>query len=148
MIPMMKHLGNLLILASLFVCNGQIINVQRGGLSTVSYELNNCFKMPALGFGTSQLGNSSTTKSAVKTAVQTGYRLIDTATRYENEAEIGEALNELFQQQTVKRDDIFVTTKVWPNSFTHERVLDSIRTSLKNLKLDRLDLVLLHFPAG
>jgi diketogulonate reductase-like aldo/keto reductase len=102
-------------------------------------------EIPALGFGTS-LSDRSKTRNAVKTAVEVGFRHLDAAERYRNEAEVGAALNELFADGTVRRDDLFVTTKLWNNNHRPERVKPALQASLNRLGLDAVDLYLVHTP--
>jgi diketogulonate reductase-like aldo/keto reductase len=71
--------------------------------------------MPALGFGT-LVSNAAETRNATKAAVEAGFRHLDCAERYRNEAEVGAALKELFTEGTVRREDLFVTTKLWNNN--------------------------------
>lgn len=104
--------------------------------------------LPVLGFGTWQLGNDTTVKRALLHALDAGYRLIDTAHLYGNEAPIGEVLRQRMSTGRLSRADLFVTTKVWSNHHSKARVMKSIRDSLRKLQLDYLDLVLLHYPAG
>ena len=85
------------------------------------FVLNNGREMPALGFGTS-LSDNTYTRNAVKAAVEVGFRHLDAAERYRNEAEVGAALKELFAAGTVRREDLFVTTKLWNNNHRPERV--------------------------
>ena len=101
--------------------------------------------IPALGFGTS-LSDNSKTRNAVKTAVEVGFRHLDAAERYRNEAEVGAALKELFAAGTVRRDDLFVTTKLWNNNHRPERVKPALQASLNRLGLDAVDLYLVHTP--
>ncbi|OBF58636.1 dehydrogenase [Mycobacterium sp. 852002-53434_SCH5985345] len=101
--------------------------------------------IPALGFGTS-LSDNTKTRDAVKTAVQAGFRHLDAAERYRNEAEVGAALKELFAQRTVRREELFVTTKLWNNNHRPERVKPALRASLDRLGLDAVDLYLVHTP--
>lgn len=110
----------------------------------VRFKLNDGHLIPALGLGTVPSDDPSNTKHEVITAIKAGFRHIDTAWYYGTEKYVGEALNELFKEGVVKREDIFVTTKVWP-SFWHspEKSLD---TSLKTLGLDYVDLFLQHWP--
>ena len=89
-------------------------------------------EIPALGFGTS-LSDNRKTRSAVKTAVEVGFRHLDAAERYRNEAEVGAALKELFADGTVRRDDLFVTTKLWNNNHRPERVRPALQASLNRL---------------
>ena len=102
-------------------------------------------EIPALGFGTS-LSDRSKTRNAVKTAVEVGFRHLDAAERYRNEAEVGAALKELFADGTVRRDDLFVTTKLWNNNHRPERVKPALQGSLNRLGLDAVDLYLVHTP--
>ncbi|MGH3968031.1 MAG: aldo/keto reductase, partial [Mycobacterium sp.] len=102
-------------------------------------------EIPALGFGTS-LSDRKLTRNAVKTAVGVGFRHLDAAERYRNEAEVGAALNELFADKTVRREELFVTTKLWNNNHRPERVKPALQASLKRLGLDAVDLYLVHTP--
>jgi diketogulonate reductase-like aldo/keto reductase len=111
-----------------------------------TFALNNgSGEIPALGFGTS-LSDNSKTRNAVKTAVEVGFRHLDAAERYRNEAEVGAALKELFAAGTVRRDDLFVTTKLWNNNHRPERVKPALQASLSRLGLDAVDLYLVHTP--
>src|ERR1700755_3613717 len=101
--------------------------------------------IPALGFGTS-LSDNRKTRNAVKTAVEVGFRHLDAAERYRNEAEVGAALKELFAAGTVRREDLFVTTKLWNNNHRPERVKPALQASLDRLGLDAVDLYLVHTP--
>lgn len=103
--------------------------------------LNNGVRMPALGLGVYQ-SSPEETVPAVVTALQDGYRLIDTAAAYGNEKEVGEGI----RRSGVDRDDLFVTTKLWLTEYGHDRALRAFDTSLAKLGLDRLDLYLLHWP--
>ncbi|MEE6135332.1 aldo/keto reductase [Mycobacterium sp. 050128] len=107
--------------------------------------LNNGGQIPALGFGTS-LSDRGQTHNAVKTAVEVGFRHLDAAERYRNEAEVGAALKELFAQGTVRREELFVTTKLWNNNHRPERVRPALQASLDRLGLDAVDLYLVHTP--
>ena len=102
-------------------------------------------EIPALGFGTS-LSDNTKTRDAVKTAVEVGFRHLDAAERYRNEAEVGAALKELFAQRTVRREELFVTTKLWNNNHRPERVKPALQASLNRLGLDAVDLYLVHTP--
>ncbi|MCX8562928.1 aldo/keto reductase [Mycolicibacterium mucogenicum] len=101
--------------------------------------------MPALGFGT-LLSDSTKTETAVKAAVEAGFRHLDAAERYRNEAQVGTALKELFAKGTVRREDLFVTSKLWNNNHRPERVKPALQASLNRLGLDTLDLYLVHTP--
>jgi diketogulonate reductase-like aldo/keto reductase len=115
-------------------------------LSQLRFTLNDgSGEIPALGFGTS-LSDRSETRNAVKTAVETGFRHLDAAERYRNEAEVGAALKELFAAGTVRRDELFVTTKLWNNNHRPERVKPALQASLDRLGLEAVDLYLVHTP--
>jgi diketogulonate reductase-like aldo/keto reductase len=102
-------------------------------------------EIPALGFGTS-LSDRNQTRNAVRTAVEVGFRHLDAAERYRNEAEVGAALEELFAAGTVRRDELFVTTKLWNNNHRPERVKPALQASLNRLGLEAVDLYLVHTP--
>jgi diketogulonate reductase-like aldo/keto reductase len=115
-------------------------------LRRVTFALNNgSGELPALGFGTS-LSDRTKTRDAVKAAVKVGFRHLDAAERYRNEAEVGAALKELFDDGTVRRDELFVTTKLWNNNHRPERVKSALQASLDRLGLDTVDLYLVHTP--
>src|ERR1700759_4811840 len=115
-------------------------------LSQHQFVLNNgSGEIPALGFGTS-LSDNTKTQNAVKAAVEVGFRHLDAAERYRNEAEVGAALKELFAAGTVNRDDLFVTTKLWNNNHRPERVKPALQASLNRLGPDAVDLYLVHTP--
>lgn len=115
-------------------------------LSRVTFPLNNgSGAIPALGFGTS-LSDRAKTRDAVKAAVKVGFRHLDAAERYRNEAEVGAALKELFADGAVRRDELFVTTKLWNNNHRPERVKSALHASLKRLGLEAADLYLVHTP--
>jgi diketogulonate reductase-like aldo/keto reductase len=115
-------------------------------LSQQKFALNNgSGAIPALGFGTS-LSDNTKTRDAVKTAVEAGFRHLDAAERYRNEAEVGAALKDLFAAGTVRREDLFVTTKLWNNNHRPERVRPALQASLDRLGLGAVDLYLVHTP--
>lgn len=98
-------------------------------------------KVPALGFGTFELHRSEVFE-AVTVALEVGYRHIDTAQIYGNESEVGEAIAE----SGVPREEIFLTTKVWPENFGPGELRPSVVSSLERLRTDYVDLLLLHWP--
>ncbi len=104
-------------------------------------ELNNGVKMPLAGLGTWDL-NGARCVETVRTALDMGYRLIDTAQMYQNEAEVGRAIRE----SGVSRGEIFLTTKIYRPSSSYEKAKAAIERSLKTLDLDYVDLLLLHEP--
>lgn len=100
-------------------------------------------KVPTVGLGTWSLRGSTAT-SLVESALDMGYRLVDTAQFYENEAEVGRAI----KNSAVKRQDILITTKIWPTQFAYPAFLKAVDQSLKALKQDYIDLLLLHWPSA
>lgn len=102
-------------------------------------------RIPAVGFGT-LIPDPVAAKRAVKIALETGFRHIDGAEVYRNEAVVGEALQEAFAAGTVRREDLFVTTKLWNNNHRPERVGPALDASLRRLQLDYVDCYLIHTP--
>ena len=107
-------------------------------------KLNDGHEMPQLGFGVFQVPDLKECEDAVVAALRAGYRLLDTATAYQNEEAVGRAI----KRSGVPRDEIFVTSKLWVSDFTYDRAKQGIDASLKRLGLDYLDLYLLHQPYG
>lgn len=105
--------------------------------------LNNGVHMPAIGFGVYQIPNSET-EEAVTNALEVGYRLIDTAASYFNEREVGQAV----RQSGLKREEIFITSKLQVQDYEYEDALRAFDRSLNNLGVDYIDLYLLHKPYG
>jgi len=103
--------------------------------------------MPLLGFGTWQ-SKPGEVEAAVRSALDIGYRLIDTAGAYGNEAEIGTVLHEYISKGKLKREDVFITTKLWCTHNRPEEVEGMLRESLAKLQLDYVDLYLAHMPVA
>ena len=101
--------------------------------------------IPALGFGT-LIPDPVATRNATKAALEAGFRLLDTAERYRTEKEVGEAMQEVFKEGKIKREDVFVITKLWNTNHRPQRVKPAFEASLKKLQLDYLDLYLIHTP--
>jgi diketogulonate reductase-like aldo/keto reductase len=108
-----------------------------------SVILNNGIEMPLMGLGTYKLEDI---KNSIKTAVKCGYRLFDTASLYDNELEVGLALNECIQEGLIKREEIFLVTKLWNDD--HENPEGALKKSLQLLNMDYVDLYLIHWPMG
>ena len=106
--------------------------------------LNDGNQIPAVGFGVFMIPNDGSTYRAVREALQAGYRHIDTAAAYFNEAEVGRAVRD----SGIPRSEIFVTSKLWIQDYGYEAAKQGLETSLNNLGFDYLDLYLLHQPYG
>src|ERR1700744_4666003 len=107
-------------------------------------KLNNGVEMPILGFGVFQVKDLAECERSVIDAIETGYRLIDTAQSYVNEEAVGKAI----KQSGIAREELFITTKVWINSKGYEGAKRAFENSLRKLQLDYLDLYLIHQPFG
>jgi len=107
-------------------------------------KLNNGVEMPILGFGVFQVTDLAECERSVVDAIETGYRLIDTAASYGNEEAVGKAI----KQSGVARKDLFITTKLWIQSNGYEGTKKAFENSLERLQLDYLDLYLIHQPFG
>lgn len=110
----------------------------------ITVTLNNGVEMPLLGFGVFQVPDLAECERSVSAALDVGYRLIDTAASYGNEEAVGAAL----QRSGIPRQELFITTKLWVTDTGYERTKAAFERSLKRLKLDYLDLYLLHQPYG
>jgi 2,5-diketo-D-gluconate reductase B len=104
--------------------------------------MNDAFKMPAFGLGTFRL-KGQTVIDSVRNALELGYRAIDTAQIYENEAEVGQAIAE----SGVARKDLFLTTKIWVSNFAADKLIPSLKDSLAKLRTEQVDLTLIHWPS-
>lgn len=107
-------------------------------------RLANGVEMPMLGLGVYKMTNKEETLQAISTAIKAGYRAIDTASLYYNEEEVGEAI----ATSSVKRDELFITTKVWNSDQGYDETLRAFEVSLKKLRLDYVDLYLTHWPVA
>lgn len=109
---------------------------------TDNYILANGVEIPCVGFGTWQTPDGEVAVSSVKEAIKAGYRHIDTATIYRNEASVGQAIRE----SEVPREELFITSKVWNDARGYENTLKAFDVSMEKLGLDYLDLYLIHWP--
>lgn len=121
-----------------------LVGTNPEGLEMQSVTLNNGIQMPITGFGVFQIADPKECERSVVDAIGAGYRLIDTAASYMNEEAVGNGL----RQSGVVREDLFVTTKLWVQDAGYERTLQAIERSLRRLRLDYLDLYLIHQPFG
>lgn len=110
-----------------------------------TYKLNSGYEIPLFGVGTF-LAPGNTINIMLKNAIACGYTHIDCAERYGNQKEIGATLKEIFAEGKVKRQDLFITSKVFVNNLLPECILQSAKTTLADLQLDYLDLLLIHWP--
>lgn len=108
--------------------------------------LNNGVKMPWFGLGVFKVEEGPELVNAVKTAIQHGYRSVDTAAIYQNEEGVGKGIQEGLKEAGISREELFVTSKVWNSDLGYESTLAAYETSLKKLGLEYLDLYLIHWP--
>ncbi|MNU56803.1 Glyoxal reductase [compost metagenome] len=109
-------------------------------------KLNNGVEMPWFGLGVWQVQDGDEVLSSVKTAIRHGYRSIDTAAAYKNEEGVGQAIREALEENGLKREELFITTKVWNADQGYESTLAAIDASLSKLGLEYVDLYLIHWP--
>jgi len=110
----------------------------------MEFELNNGNKVPNIGYGTWKLTNDEDNANIIKTAIDVGYRHIDTAASYANEEIIGIGIEE----SHVNRSELFITGKLWNSDRGFENVVSACKRTIKNLKCEYLDLYLMHWPAS
>lgn len=109
--------------------------------------LHNGIEMPGMGFGVWQIPDGKATIDSVKAAIASGYRNIDTAQAYHNEAGVGEGIRQAMNEQGVKREELFISTKVWNSHRSYDGALRAFDDSMKKLGLEYLDLYMIHWPA-
>lgn len=114
-------------------------------MSIPNYKLNSGHIIPLLGIGTWK-SDKGVMSNTIKTAIDAGYRHIDCAALYGNQKEIGIALSEVFKEGKVKREDLFITSKVWVTHLRPDHVVESVKNTLAELQLTYLDLLLIHWP--
>ena len=109
-----------------------------------TFVLHNGYQIPCVGFGTWQTPDGDTARTAVKSALQAGYRHVDTAAVYGNEKSVGQGIKE----SGVLRDELFITSKVWNTERGYEKTLKAFEKTITDLDVDYLDLYLIHWPAS
>ena len=120
--------------------------VENNNLRYTTMALNNgSGAIPALGFGT-LIPDPIATRAATKAALEAGFRQLDASERYRNEKQVGEAMQDVFKAGKIKREEVFIATKLWNNNHRPERVKPAFEASLKRLQLDYVDLYLIHTP--
>ncbi len=124
--------------------NSENLNSLADRSTTSTVKLNNGVEMPILGFGVFQVPDPKECERSVFDAIETGYRLIDTAAAYMNEEAVGNAI----KKSSVPREELFITTKLWIQDAGHDATKKAFERSLKKLQLDYLDLYLIHQPYG
>ncbi|KAJ2989625.1 hypothetical protein NUW58_g3375 [Xylaria curta] len=119
-------------------------------VNSTTFTLNNGVKIPALGFGTfANEGAKGETYKAVKCALEVGYRHLDCAWFYHNENEVGDGIRDFLKENpSVKREDLFIVTKVWNHLHEPEDVKWSLENSLRNFGLTYIDLFMVHWPVA
>ncbi|CEH17270.1 aldo keto reductase [Ceraceosorus bombacis] len=119
---------------------------RRSSVTTEKVKLNSGHYIPQVALGVYKAPNDGTTEDAVKWAFEAGYRHVDSAARYMNEEAVGRAIKEFVEKSGVKREELFITSKLWDAD--HERAAEAIDDSLKKLQLDYIDLYLIHSPGN
>lgn len=120
------------------------LTLYEGVLMTNSFTLSNGNLIPAVGIGTFRIEDQKTASETVRSAIDAGYRHVDTAAVYGNEEGVGKGLTE----SGINRKEIFLTTKVWNEDLRKGRIRDAFSESLERLKTDYVDLLLVHWPTG
>jgi len=146
----MKVLITALALVSLvgMACSKGISDTAAATLRNMKYQNAGGLKMPVVGLGTWQASDEAELETALNAALDAGYRHIDTAFAYGNENVIGKVINQWIKDGKLKREDVFITTKLPQSGIHRDRVEKYMKQSLANLGLDYVDLYLIHFPVG
>lgn len=115
--------------------------------SSDTITLYNGLRMPGMGFGVWQIPDGKDTIKSVKAAIAAGYRNIDTAQAYHNEEGVGEGIRQAMAEQGVRREELFISTKVWNSHRSYDGAMEAFEESMKKLGLSYLDLYMIHWPA-
>lgn len=121
-------------------------NDMAGGSNIPKVRLNSGYDMPIIGLGVWQNDDQETIERALVNAIRAGYRFFDTAPIYKNEEYMGNTFQQLFEKGEIKREDVFLCTKLGPNRMDPKAVSEACKNSLKRLKSNYVDLYLMHFP--
>lgn len=113
-----------------------------------SYGLRNGVQIPCIGYGTWQTPDGETAVKSVRYAIENGYRHIDGASVYGNEASVGQGIKEGLKAAGIKREELFITSKVWNTDRGYEKTIKACEKSLKDFGLEYFDLYLIHWPAN
>ncbi|KAJ8986021.1 hypothetical protein NQ317_013905 [Molorchus minor] len=142
----MKALDDLEVGEDARVCDFK--HYKKNMAAKIFMEMPGGFKVPAIGLGTWQVTEPSELEGALNSALEVGYRHIDTAYVYENEQIVGRVINQWISSGKIRRDELFITTKLPPSGVHKDRVELFMKKSLENLQLDYVDLYLVHVPIG
>lgn len=117
-------------------------------MTQTTVVLNNDVSMPIMGLGVFRVNDQQVAAESVQTAIRSGYRLIDTAAIYQNEAGVGQGIKAALKETGLSREDLFITSKVWNADQGYDSTLKAYQASLDKLGLDYLDLYLIHWPVA
>jgi len=115
---------------------------------TERIELNNNTAIPMLGYGTYKMWDENEAYTSVRSALDVGYRHIDTAAFYKNEKPVANAIKDFISENSTKREDIFVTSKAWKTELGYDKTLAAFEATMNEMQMDYIDLYLIHWPSS